>query len=296
MSYPHRVERIIPQHVRHGLDNGTYKEFGGVIRDTVNGRIVTHLQFGDLLKINADVLSQLASLQKASVALEAVNLIVNVVGFAIVCQKLNQVSLKVDEVSEQVGKILERQQFAETLKNIEIRSNLEAYLENIERGLHDDDFNGVSHATNDLNAIIKYHMRVSDHLIKNTETVYQNMFLIEEYIDMSVIGNIAIARSYAHQGRFKTGIDVLTKLEVWHENFLNSLEQPIRDKPLWLRKLTAQQRQDCKRVIGKQRAVSNSLIFERERYNLCIKLDESLEWLVDHVKDKPITVFVFDEL
>lgn len=108
-----------------GIQSGLFKVWGGVVRyaagHPMGGRIVGHLQFpGDatqtaeqLAKLQQALwgvegaLGALQNLQYANLALSGLNLAVSIAGFAIVCKKLEGITVQLQQQSEKLDVLIE---------------------------------------------------------------------------------------------------------------------------------------------------------------------------------------------
>ncbi|WP_338442638.1 hypothetical protein VZG28_06735 [Synechococcus elongatus IITB4] len=90
-----------------GLADGSYKRFGGVIRNADNGQIVTMLRDSSGVQSLVNQGSPLSTLplQLAAPYLQIANLGVSAIGFAIVIQKLEQLGQQIRAIEEKVEQV-----------------------------------------------------------------------------------------------------------------------------------------------------------------------------------------------
>jgi hypothetical protein len=76
----------IPQHIARGLANGTYKRWGGVVREAKSGQIVTFLR--EVSQTGESAVSTLLSLTSVGAVASVLNLAVSSMGFIVVLKRL----------------------------------------------------------------------------------------------------------------------------------------------------------------------------------------------------------------
>jgi hypothetical protein len=88
----------IPQHIAIGLANGTYKRWGGVIREAQSGQIVTLLREGS--KIGESTVSSLLSLTSVGAVASVLNLAVTTMGFIVVLKRLDVIEQQLKQAQQ----------------------------------------------------------------------------------------------------------------------------------------------------------------------------------------------------
>ncbi|WP_338462899.1 hypothetical protein VZH09_06040 [Synechococcus elongatus IITB7] len=97
----------IPIKILAGLADGSYKRFGGVIRNADNGQIVTMLRDSSGVQSLVNQGSPLSTLPLQLVApyLQLANLGVSAIGFTLVIQKLEQLGQQIRAIEEKVEQV-----------------------------------------------------------------------------------------------------------------------------------------------------------------------------------------------
>ena len=90
--------RTVPQLLQEGVDNGTYKVYGSIIRHCETGRIAAHLQETSSV-IQKTGLQSLNTLGLTSVALSAVGIGIMVAGFTILAMKIEEVKQALHDIA-----------------------------------------------------------------------------------------------------------------------------------------------------------------------------------------------------
>lgn len=151
-----------------GIRSGLYTVWGGVVRysagNAKGGQIVGHLQFpGDaaqaaeqLAKLQQTlggvegVLSVVQNLQYANLALSGLNLAVSVVGFAIVCKKLNGISEQLQLQSEKLDVLIEMASDARAREELRDDARFRAALKTVRQFAELDDLQGLKSQVSNL--------------------------------------------------------------------------------------------------------------------------------------------------
>jgi len=101
----------LPEEIARGLANGTLERVGGVIRRTVDKKIVlwlTEIGKGELQK---DGLPSILSSPQMLLGMQVANLAVNVAGFALIYQKIQQVERQLHSIDEKLVTLVEGQKW-----------------------------------------------------------------------------------------------------------------------------------------------------------------------------------------
>ncbi len=296
----YKVVRTIPPHLLQGINTGVYTAHGGVIRHApgspLGGRIVAHLQYG-----NPEALAQLVKtipplqpLLGATIALGALNLAVSVVGFTIVCSKLNGIRKQLDEVSAKIDKLLEGQEHAAWLSEVERRTTWAANMENLAIGLRTKNHQLSSVAIARLNESEQFYRFLSHHLLTNGRASYNDPSSVGTCLDMASSTCLARAHALSLQGHPKEAIRVVENLGEWQVKSRHLLELPLEEKPPWLARLTPEQRAGCKELVTRQREIPEGIEYIKYKYEFCIEYKVTEDDLAQLTQREPFAVLVLN--
>lgn len=274
------VSRDIPPELKKGIAEGTLKVWGGVVRD-LRGRIIGHLQFHDLealerinsnLSVMSGQLQVLQSLQMASVALQGLNLGVSIVGFAIVCHKLNGISRQLSGLDGKVDQILQGQHEAEWQREQERRAKLLSSLEALASGLRMSDNDMINGAIKTLRESAVFNQLLCNQLAIDAKNAYLEGELLDKLATTVVATRLTIAHAEAHRGRMSEALILSEQLFEWHDRLLSVLKEPVIQQPVsgWL---GTPQYQQCKAewqgLVRNQSALAEGVFYSREQFKLC---------------------------
>ena len=130
----------LPDWIKNGLMDGTFTREGGVVRNG-NGEIVTFLRESsglsqELAKGNlpsppllSSQISSLRSLSTAALGMQALNLGVSAIGFAVVISKLNKIQAELQEIHKKLDEVLVEVQWILRKQDLEMIGKMKAALE-----------------------------------------------------------------------------------------------------------------------------------------------------------------------
>lgn len=151
-----------------GIQSGLFTVWGGVVRYSAGhpkgGQIVGHLQFpADATKAAEQLanlqqtlngvesaMGVLQNLQYANLALSGLNLAVSVVGFAIVCKKLNGISEQLQQQSEKLDVLLEMASAAKAREELRDSARFSAVLWTVRQSAEQGDLMSLKSQVNNL--------------------------------------------------------------------------------------------------------------------------------------------------
>ncbi len=196
----------VPSWIAEGLRSGSLIRRGGVIQRAKNNEIVMWLREGKRLRqlepgkrpqLSPEVVQQLQSLAQGNQALmvvQAANLAVNVIGFALVMRKLHAMDKKLDQIVDQLGALAGEMSWLDRRKDIELLSRVVAALEQAEWAER------TGRAEAQLPAVRAQLVRAFAHYTLLLDAMHDNQRahsypeLYAEYTQMAVMTALAIVR------------------------------------------------------------------------------------------------------
>lgn len=265
------VYRVIPGEFLDKIAAGIHRVDGGVVRDSVTGRIVAHLQFRGPEAIQS-LGTPFQSLFKATIALDGMNLAVSATGFAVVVAKLNQMNKKLIEVIEKLDRIYYEILRLQRQLERESRSKLIASLENLALGLRINDSQIISLALGNMNESAKFYSAFSKELLENVSQVYFNPAPFRMCLEMSFAAHFARAHALALRNHPEESFRLMDDLKEWQDGYRRVLEAPLSSdpKPLWLARLSSEQKNECRELVHWVRQIPEGIDYARNQYQLCL--------------------------
>jgi hypothetical protein len=262
------VLREIPERFVRGVAEGSLNTYGGIIKDVGTGKIVGHLQVAgpEVLQGLGQSFSPLAG---ATLALGAANLLVSVVGFAVVCSKLNAIDRKLDTMTEMLTSLLEGQRRMAFEQELRRRTDLAANLKNLERGLRTEDDTRLGDALNRLTETGSYYQGLSEFFLQDFRQLYHSMAPWKVSMEMVLTTTLAQAQVEAFRGNPQEALRLLEELLEWHQSQEQKLFEPVQQQPLWLAKLSTHQVEEGRQVLSWTKQLPEGLEYSRQQYKLC---------------------------
>ena len=274
------LARTIPDNVLVGVLSGSYKIFGGVVRNS-SGQIIAHLVNNgsslnmlsafsspintafsglntfQLYRIGSNV-GELLNLAKASMLVSGLTLTVSAAGFLFLTKKLNKIDRKLEEIAadiKYVKSFLELQERARLISALKVISNInkiDNYNIKTQMLIHSRQTLGEIHE--------KYKALI---MVNNTPEIS----IIEEYFTITALGHSLCS---AELGLFEQAEkDLSDSYQIWKQSTKSFIkEHIITEKP--------------QRFLTKQ-------------YVNHIKLDEVSSW-IDFIEDSNVGFDRIDEL
>ena len=130
----------LPDWIKKGMTDGTFTREGGVVRNG-SGEIVTFLRESgglsqELAKGNlpsspllSSQLASLRSLSTAALGMQALNLGISAIGFAVVISKLNKIQAGLQEIHKKLDEVLVEVQWISRKQDLEMVGKMKAALE-----------------------------------------------------------------------------------------------------------------------------------------------------------------------
>lgn len=297
------VVREIPEWVTEGLSNKTLTEHGGVIRN-LKGQIVAHLQFGDAeamekvgqaLSQMSGQLNVLQGLQTATLALQGLNLVVSVAGFAIVCKKLNRISDQLVSMDARIQEVLQHQMQMEWKQELERRSRFRANLESLASGLNTNDAVVTGDALNRLRESAVFYEMLATHVASDVRAAYLDAVLVNEILRNVAAIRLSIAHAQALRGHLEEASSVLRNLRGWHAKQLEVLEKPLLEKPtpVWLGFPDYQKKKkQWQELVLTQRRIPEGIEYVENQIDLCKRKAISFQDLADMAARDHLCVYL----
>lgn len=289
------VERSIPQEFLDKIATGRFRIYGGVIRESSNGRIVGHLLFSDPSQLQS-LGAPLSSLLNATMALSAMNLAVSMAGFIVVATKLDEINRKLDHISEKMDLFLNVQMRMKWEQEMERRGRLTANLKNLAIGLRTNNRHLIDMAFCHLTESMEIYREFSGHLLSSIKEAYKNPIEIRPLMEMVLCTSLVQAHvlaldGYPH-GYPQEAIRLLDDLKEWHVARQKELEAPVHmdRKPMWLGRLSSEEKEKCRELVCWQRLVPEGLEYTRSQYQLCVDYGIFPDELGNLTQDAPLAI------
>lgn len=302
------VTRAIPEEFVKGVRDGTLKVGGGAIRD-LKGRIQGFLQFANsdatekiqeqIAAINTQLLgvggqlNVLQGLQTATLALQGVNLAVNVVGFAMVCRKLNVISAQLYAMDNKLVEIVENQMRMAWEHELERRAKMRAGLENLVSAFNSKDSAAAADAINRLVESATFYEMLLEKVAQDGRTAYKDPPLVQDAIANVVATRLSVAHARALQGHLDEGLAKIAYVRDWQEAKLRILEAPLKEESMWLGFPEFQKNKaEWQGLVRTQRAIPEGIAYAEAQYQFCKDHDITLEKLTSYTSEREPFAFL----
>jgi len=236
------LTRVIPDSVLAGVLSGSYKVFGGVIRND-SGQIIAHLVNAgnpvntlatflspvntafsglstfQLYRIGADV-QQLIGLAQASMVISGLTLAVSSAGFLFLNSKINKIDKKLEEIAvdvKYIKKFLELQERARLISALKVIREL---------GQIEDMSIKTQTLINSRQTLGEIHEKYKSLLIENKNV--KELIAVEEYFTITAVGH---ALCSAELGMYDQATnDLLESQLVWSEAVKSFVRETVIGK------------------------------------------------------------------
>ncbi len=286
--------RTVPDKYVEGLRSGIYKVSGGVIRNTSGKKtIAAHLI--PVSRKGVDSIKNLVpGLLSATMALSAANLIVSVVGFKIVCSKLNDIGRKLDTISEDIKQLLAGQQDISQQLNDHRHARLEAAIIALNDAIKCNDMNATLGAARVATEMGIFYRLITQRLLCDPQKAYNRPDIFENPLDCAVLASITIAHAFALQGRLDMASEKLRDLDQWLVGISPCFKVPFCEKspPIWLGLLPEGNRIKCCNLMDKMADMVSGIRCMRSQYEFCIEQNISMKQLAEIGSDTGLVVCV----
>jgi hypothetical protein len=281
------VTRQIPKEILEGLANGSLKDYGGHVRDLA-GRIRAHLIFknvdamehvskqlggisGQLGQANQQ-LNLLQGLQTATLALQGLNLGVSVVGFAIVCHKLNSISQHLVKMEQKLDDLLDAHNRAEWKHELARQATLHANLMNLSSGLRTGDGVRVGDAMNRIGESAHYYRQLGDGLCRDLNQAFRSADVVHQVLTTASASTLALAHAHAVRGDIDEALLEVQGLAKWQSKISKKIDEPFSSDivPPWLGRSEIQAtKQLWQPMVYEQRSAPEGIAYAENIYTLC---------------------------
>jgi len=127
----------VPQHIRNGLADGSLTSWGGTIRDAqgrIRALLVEGRGFGELVrqgapldpKLLTDAIGHAQTAAEVASGLAALNLGVNIAGFAMILQKLEALAEQLNHVLVGLSEVKEEARWIKSVQMAQLRADVES--------------------------------------------------------------------------------------------------------------------------------------------------------------------------
>lgn len=233
----------VPEHILRGLAEGTLERVGGVIRHTEGKKEVcawlTEISTSSekANDVIGEKLSNVLAQQQLAVGLEVANLAVNVVGFAVIYQKLQSLERQIQGLDQKLGLIKQGQDWLDKKHFIEQLSPVIASLRSLQSAHRISDSSvrqrKILDADQQCIQAQTYFDNVVEHLLSSTE-VYRYVGELKVSYKAWIMAAQGAVQAMAALGETAEALSRATDFKNQHADFGKRLRATLGDHVLGL--------------------------------------------------------------